>query len=316
MAELVTEVRKPSMNALRNEPAAPPYLSSAGADWEGLSVEVFHKTRERESWRVPATTDITLVLCVEGAMHTEQRQVQGHWEGRNMYAGDFLLHWGGSQPYEIRWWSLSTAPTQTLALHLSRELVNRVAQEVAGADLTSLALVGRASFRDPLLTQIALALWRELEQPTPAGKLYAQIAAQLISVHLVLRFTSSRSLLRAAPSVLQGLTDRQITQVLDFVLTHLNEDLSWERLARQIGFSPCHFARLFRKTMGASLHQVVLHQRIECAQRLLRETDMPLAQVASTCGFAHQSHLTRVFRKHLGITPRAYRRAGLSCPAF
>jgi len=80
-------------------------------------------------------------------------------------------------------------------------------------------------------------------------------------------------------------------------------------LARQIGFSPYHFARLFRQTTGESPHQFVLRQRIERAQRLLAEGGMPLAHVAVESGFADQSHLTRAFKRQLGLTPRAYRRA-------
>jgi AraC family transcriptional regulator len=54
---------------------------------------------------------------------------------------------------------------------------------------------------------------------------------------------------------------------MDFVQDHLSQDLSLEALAQQIGFSPYHFARLFRQTTGESPHQFVLRQRIERAQR-------------------------------------------------
>jgi AraC family transcriptional regulator len=51
----------------------------------------------------------------------------------------------------------------------------------------------------------------------------------------------------------------------------------------------------------------VLRLRSEQAQRLLKETDLPLAQIALECGFANQSHLTLVFKRLFGVTPRAYR---------
>jgi AraC family transcriptional regulator len=76
-------------------------------------------------------------------------------------------------------------------------------------------------------------------------------------------------------------------------------------LAQQTGYSPYHFARLFRQTTGESPHHFVLRQRIERAQRLLKETDVPLAHIAVESGFANQSHLTRVFKQHRGLTPRA-----------
>jgi AraC family transcriptional regulator len=83
--------------------------------------------------------------------------------------------------------------------------------------------------------------------------------------------------------------------------------LSLESLAQQTGFSPYHFARLFRQTTGESPHHFVLRQRIERAQCLLKQRDLPLAVVALESGFANQSHFTQVFKRHLGLTPRAYR---------
>ena len=130
----------------------------------------------------------------------------------------------------------------------------------------------------------------------------------MLAVHL-LRHYSSRSLPAKTPEQkLQGLTGRQTRQVVDFILAHLSQDLSLEDLAGQIGFSPSHFARLFRQTTGESPHRFVLSQRIERARRLLQETDDPLAHIAAECGFANQSHLTQVFKDRFGLTPRDYRR--------
>ena len=300
------QARLPSEHS--NVPSLPRlYLSSTQAGWEGLNVRAFHEPKEVESWRVPATSDINLELFTGGALRIERREAQGSWKGCDMYHGDLFLHWGGAS-YESRWWNLSRAPAHSVDLHLSRELVARVAQEMAGVDLESLELAGRARFTDPLLTQIAITLRQELEQPAPASNLYAQTAAQLIAAHLVRHYISNGARLSVVPPP-KGLTKRQIQQVLEFIRAHLDENLSLETLAQEVGFSSYHFARLFRQATGASLHQMVLRQRIERAQRLLRDTELPLAQVANECGFAHQSHLTQVFKQQLGCTPGAYREA-------
>lgn len=308
MKNLLIEEQARSTNTFSQELTEPRlYLSSTQAGWEGLVAQVFQEPKEMKSWSVFPSGDIRLLLYAGGPLHAERRWPHGPWKGEDIYPGDMVLNWGKGPPYEIRWWSLSTVPTQALDIHLSRTLVNRVAQEVVGVDLSGLELVRRTGIRDPLLSQIALSLWRELEQPAPAGKLYAQTAAQLLALHLMRHYTSRNGAPRARQPRPQGLTEQQVKQVQEFILAHLSEDLSLDRVARQIGLSVSHFARSFRKATGTSLHQAVLRQRIERAQGLLHETDMSLTHIARACGFTDQSHLTQVFKRHLGLTPHIYR---------
>ncbi len=280
------------------------FRTSEESNWEGLVVRAFHEPGELEGWIDPVAPDTSLVLVTQGAMYMEQRLLNGPWRGQHIRQGDLFLKPGGSGPYELRWRSLSPEPLQTLHLHLNTYLLARTAEEVADRDPARLALIGHSGFQDPLLTQIGLALWRELEQDTPAGKLYAQTAAQMLAVHLLRHYTSTA---REIEEVSQGLTRHQVKRVTDFMRAHLSQDLSLDVLAQQIGFSPYHFARLFRQTLGESPHQFVLRQRIARAQHLLKEAEVPLAHIALECGFANQSHLSLVFKRHLGLTPRAYR---------
>jgi AraC family transcriptional regulator len=281
------------------------YLSSEGAGWQDLVVQAFHEPMELEYWMTPATPTITLILFAGGPMCLEQRHLHDPWKTLSIHQGDLILRPGTS--YEVRWKRGSSVPTHTLHVRLSRDLLARTAQEMAGCDPARLPVEEHVGFQDPLLTQIGLALWRELEQPAPAGDLYAQTAAQLLAVHLLRSYTADASVFEEPSGVL---TPQQLDRVLDFVQAHLAQDLSLEALAQQAGFSPYHFARLFRHTTGESPHQFVLRQRIERAQRLLAEREMPLACVARACGFADQSHLTQAFKRHLGLTPHAYRQMG------
>lgn len=281
------------------------YLSSTDAGWEGLVAQAFYEPEEWEGWITSDTSDTSLTLFSGGVMHIEQRYASGPWQAQKFLPGSLILRPEESASYELRWKILSREPVQTLHLQLSQELIVRTLEEVEGRASTRLALVERSGFHDPLLAQIGFALWRELEQQAPAGKLYAQTAARMLIVHLLRHYSSSGIPLKE-PS--QGLTRLQMRRVMDFVQAHLGQDLSLETLAQQTGFSPYHFARLFRQTTGESPHQFVLRQRIARAQRLLAERDMPVAQVALESGFADQSHFTQVFKRQLGLTPSVYRR--------
>lgn len=95
----------------------------------------------------------------------------------------------------------------------------------------------------------------------------------------------------------------------DFISEHLSSELSIARLAEVACMSPDHFARCFKLTFGVPPHRHVQRQRIAAAQRLLRNSAMPIAQVAIEVGFASQSHFTQAFREHTGTTPAKWRSA-------
>lgn len=280
------------------------YLSSADAGWEGLVAQAFYEPAELEDWVTGPVPDTSLILFAGGAMHIEQRHAHDFWKTQDFLSGSLILTPSGSAPAELRWKALSRETARTLHIHLSQDLLARTAEELASHAASQRVLVGCSGFRDPLLEQIGFALWRELEQRAPAGKLYAQTAAQMLAVHLLRHYTSPGVTIKEP---VQGLTSQQMRRVVDFVQAHLGQEISLELLAQQTGFSPYYFARLFRQATGESPHQFVLRQRLEHAQRLLQDKNIPLAHIALESGFADQSHFTQVFKRHLGLTPRAYR---------
>ncbi|MCC0176383.1 helix-turn-helix transcriptional regulator [Waterburya agarophytonicola K14] len=56
-----------------------------------------------------------------------------------------------------------------------------------------------------------------------------------------------------------------------------------------------------------SLYQYVIYCRIERAKQLLKQQKIAIAEIATQVGFADQSHLTHHFKRHVGITPKAFR---------
>jgi AraC family transcriptional regulator len=183
-------------------------------------------------------------------------------------------------------------------------LLRHAAEQLADHLPARIELADRAGFQDPLLTQMGLALQRELLVPTSVGKLYAETAAQLLAVHLLRHYlTTNLSITDAS----HKLSRQQLKQIVEYIVAYLDQYLSLDALAQQIGFSPYHFARLFRETTGESPHQFVVSKRIEAAQQLLKTADLPLAQIALTVGFPNQSHFSRVFKQRRGITPAQYR---------
>jgi AraC family transcriptional regulator len=94
---------------------------------------------------------------------------------------------------------------------------------------------------------------------------------------------------------------------LDYIHAHVDQDLSLAELASVINISPTYFARLFKQEMGISPHQYVIQQRVEQAKSMLSKTDLAIADIAFQVGFSSQSHLTKQFKRIIGITPKQVR---------
>jgi AraC family transcriptional regulator len=289
-----------------HEPLVAPRLrrSSDALGWEGFTVRTFDEPAVMEHWRAPDSPALSLVLVTQGVMHVEQRRLDGPWEAATLAAGDAFLRPPGRAPYELRWWAGSPEPMRTLHLHVQPGLVRQSAAALHHGDPARHEVIEQVGVRDPLLAQIGARLATILEHATPAETISAETIVQLALAH-ILRQHAARAICPERPG---RLTPQQLQHVADHVAANLDQPLTLEALAEQTGYSPYHFARLFREATGASPYQFVLRRRVEQAQHLLRAGRLSLLDVALACGFASQSHMTRLFRQHLGITPGAYQR--------
>ena len=106
-----------------------------------------------------------------------------------------------------------------------------------------------------------------------------------------------------------GLATWQVNRVVDYIEQHLGEKITGQDLARLVGVSVGTMFRAFRVSVGVSPFHYIVRRRIEFACALLQTTREPLAQVAIASGLCDQSHLCRVFRRVMGMTPAMWRRA-------
>jgi len=103
-------------------------------------------------------------------------------------------------------------------------------------------------------------------------------------------------------------TPRWLNRVKERMQEQLGDNLRMRELADDAGVHPVHLARVFRFYEGQTPGSYFQRVRVRAACHQLRKQDYPLAIIAAECGFADQSHFTRVFRKFTGNTPAQFRR--------
>jgi len=128
-----------------------------------------------------------------------------------------------------------------------------------------------------------------------------------------------RHILRARALILQGintphpiasggLAGWQMRRVEAFVHRNLAGRLRIDQVAQELKVSPGYLSRAFKATAGITYSEFVLRTRIALAKRLLLTTATPISEIALTCGLTDQSHLTRIFKRAVGVPPAAWRR--------
>lgn len=117
--------------------------------------------------------------------------------------------------------------------------------------------------------------------------------------------------MRPSPS----LQSWRLKRAYAYVEAHLSGPVPLADLSHAAGFTPMHFARLFRASTGLSPHDYVTRRRIEVAQAALLDTEHDMLDVALMVGFRSQAHFSAVFKKFTGLPPGRWRQASLAARA-
>jgi transcriptional regulator GlxA family with amidase domain len=107
---------------------------------------------------------------------------------------------------------------------------------------------------------------------------------------------------------------RRLLRARDKMDSASQEEWPVSRLARVSGVSEAHFARCFKDAFGAPPHRYLLTRRIERAKALLRDTDLPVTEIAFETGWNSLGTFGRVFRDVTGDSPSALREREKTLP--
>ncbi len=195
----------------------------------------------------------------------------------------------------------------SLAFNLPRSLFQEVIATSPEAKLQELRCK-RGEF-DPVMRNLGVALLPLFERSlveTPAALQYIAVA---ICAHLLHHYVEVPP--RDHPSTKSSLSVWQEKAAKEFMIDHIGSDISVAAIAASAGLSSSHFSQRFKDATGLTPHQWLLKMRVAQAKELLADRSMNLSEIAAKCGFADQSHFTKVFVREAGTTPAAWRNRSL-----
>ena len=102
-----------------------------------------------------------------------------------------------------------------------------------------------------------------------------------------------------------------ITSVILYIQKNYDRELSNTDIATEFGYHSFYLNRVFKKTMGITLHQAVLNEKVQVAKRLIKSSNLPISQVALEVGFLDRSQFCTIFKKQTGYTPLEYKKSSV-----
>jgi AraC family transcriptional regulator len=270
-----------------------PIISSDKCEWKTIQIACCREP----AFTIPEYNPSHHQICINGGKVVQlEQKIEGKVNIVNSVPGEI-----GIYPAYLSQSFAWDKKAEFWLIHLQPNLLTNLGYELYKSNNVELVPQVNSLF-DPLIQQIALALKTTLETDGFGSRLYADSMANALAVHLLSLYSNRSRQIKVSSSKLSA---QQLSQVVDYIDSHLDEDINLAQLAAVIQLSEFHFARLFKQTTGIAPHRYHLQCRVEKAKQLLLQ-GLPIAKVAHTVGFSSQGHLNYHFKRQLGITPKQF----------
>ena len=189
-------------------------------------------------------------------------------------------------------------------MQFDKSALQEIALDSGRGKAGTLDLAYTASWDDVVVRSLGHCLLPAFERPEQANRLFIDHIAMALLTHMATTYSGTP----VSEPVRGGLAPWQVRRAKELLLERIDGEVTLEELARECELSRSHFVKAFKRTVGVPSYQWLMLQRIDRAKSMLMAGDRSIAEIASSCGFAHQSHLTRVFSKVVGVPPGVWRR--------
>lgn len=101
---------------------------------------------------------------------------------------------------------------------------------------------------------------------------------------------------------------KMISEGLEFIREHYSENITLDNVSEAVGRSSSYFKKILREEMGLSFTEYLTRTRLEASERLLRNPQLSLTEIAQMAGYSDQSYFGKIFKHYYGLTPAQYRK--------
>ncbi|MEY2552073.1 MAG: AraC family transcriptional regulator [Verrucomicrobiota bacterium] len=218
----------------------------------------------------------------------------------------FILNGGFTESFtrktlECRPLSVSYIPPALSHTDDFRNGVHCFVLEISPARLAEVR--GLAALEEPVFVNGGRAAWLAL---TMYGEAQTSDAASLLALEgLGLEILAELARINAEPP--ETKTPRWLERGRELLHARLQETLTHNDIANEVGVHPVYLATLFRRHFRCTIGEYVRRLRIEFAASELATSDQSLCEIGLAAGFSDQSHFSKVFKRHTGMTPGSFR---------
>lgn len=161
----------------------------------------------------------------------------------------------------------------------------------------------RLGTTDPFLFGCVYEISKLIGSDDAQSDLFCESIAHTLKLYMV----RTHSVVPPVTPKVYGRGTGDVAKIQGFIAENIEKPLTLTTLAGVADIPVHHMITAFRAVLGSSPARYVLLQRIKRARWLLAHSTSNLADIAYSCGFSSQSHLTTSFRKEIGVTPAAFR---------
>jgi AraC family transcriptional regulator len=241
------------------------------------------------------------------SLHLRDSRNREYWEDSrrvsvcDLRAGESCLHDLKRDPV-----ALIDKPYHCLGFYLPRAALDAIADEANAPRIRDLSYKPGAGVNDVTISRLGDLMLPALSHPDQANPLFVDHVLLAVGAHIAQTYGGMRPVSRL---VRGGLAPWQERRAREFLRANIKRRVALKDVARECGISVGYFSHAFRRTLGMTPHKWLIEQRVVLCKEKLRDDGLSLSDVATECGFSDQSHLTRIFRQRVGVSPGAWRRA-------